>query len=148
MVRVILCLLAAASLCSCSATKGPIGFWSEHRYDAELRPHGPWRQHYPGPPPQVSVRQRYRHGRAAGRWRFYAPDGTQERTEQYIKKGPIRITYFHANGNVLRKGQATVVQEPAGFHFFWFGEWPKYSADGQLLEIELYENGVLVGVKK
>ncbi|GAA3937698.1 hypothetical protein [Hymenobacter algoricola] len=147
--RVLLVLGLLALLSSCSATKGPVGFWSEHRSDAALQPHGPWRAYYPGPPRRLATRERFRHGRVVGRSRFYDSSGTLERTEKHAKApaGVLSITYFYPNGRVLRTGQARIVAEPDGAHFYWFGEWPVYSAAGKLVKIEYYETGKLFSVK-
>jgi antitoxin component YwqK of YwqJK toxin-antitoxin module len=141
----LLLLNFVAALSGCSATKGPVGFWSEHRYDAQLRPHGPWRAYYPGPPQKLASREHFRHGRFVGSSRFYTPEGTLERQEKYLRRsyGLSRISYYHPNGRVLRTGQARIVAEPDGAHFYWFGEWQVFSVAGQLEKVEFYENGKL-----
>ncbi|MBC6700081.1 toxin-antitoxin system YwqK family antitoxin [Hymenobacter puniceus] len=129
--------------------KGPIGFWSEHRYDHALQPHGPWRSYYPEPTGQMASRERFRHGRIVGTSRFYSPNGTLERQEVYARTSPglMRITYFHPSGRIWRTGQARIVAEPDGSHFYWFGEWPVYSATGRAEKMEYYEAGKLLRVK-
>ncbi|RYU78724.1 toxin-antitoxin system YwqK family antitoxin [Hymenobacter persicinus] len=141
-----LLLLFMLVLSSCTTSRGPVGFWSEHRYDQKLRPHGPWRAYYPGPPRRLATRERFRHGRAVGKARFYGPTGTLERTEQHFRDsaGLLAITYFHPNGRVWRRGRARIVAEPDGAHFYWFGPWPVYSTAGELRKTEFYEAGNLV----
>ncbi|AII51930.1 toxin-antitoxin system YwqK family antitoxin [Hymenobacter sp. APR13] len=129
--------------------KGPVGFWSDHRYDRDLRPHGPWRTYYPASVRQVAGRERYRHGRLVGTSRFYGANGVLERKEVYVRAaaGLMRITYYHPNGRIWRTGQARIVAEPDGSHFYWFGDWPVYSAAGKAEKLEHYEAGKLVSVR-
>jgi hypothetical protein len=141
-------LVLSGALSSCAAS-GPVGFWSEHRYDRQLHPQGPWRGYYPGPPRRLASRERFQHGRAVGRARFYNSAGTLEREEIHARAPEelMRITYFHPNGRPWRTGQARMVAEPDGTHFYWFGEWSVYSEKGQPVKVEYYEAGKLVAVK-
>lgn len=142
-------VLLAGSGCRMLKAKGPVGFWSDHRYDHDLRPHGPWRTYYPASARQVAGRERYWHGRVVGTSRFYSADGVLERKEVYARPadGLMRITYYHPNGRIWRTGQARIVAEPDGSHFYWFGDWPVYSAAGRAEKLEHYEMGKLVRVK-
>ena len=149
--RLSFCLLflpALLSACS-TAKKGPIGFWSSRRYDKELCQHGPWPTYYDDAKTQPMALGRYRHGRYAGRWRYYAPNGTLERTERFARRpyGLIAITEFQAGGKKKRQGQARMVNEPNEIHFYWFGDWQVFDGRGRPIAVEHYENGMLRGTQ-
>jgi antitoxin component YwqK of YwqJK toxin-antitoxin module len=148
--HVILYLSALLALASCSTAKhGPIGFWSSKRYDQQLRQHGPWPTYYDDAKTQPMALGRYRHGRYAGRWRYYAPNGTLERTERFARRpyGLITMTEYQAGGKKKRQGQARIVDEPHEIHFYWFGDWQVFDAQGRPVAVEHYENGVLRGTQ-
>lgn len=143
-------LALALALGSCSTAKhGPIGFWSQERYDKELRQHGPWPTYYDDAKHQPMALGRFRHGRYAGRWRYYAPDGTLERTEKFARKpyGLISITEYQAGGKKKRQGQARILDEPDGIHFFWFGDWKVFDVQGSQTAVEHYDRGKLRGTQ-
>lgn len=150
LMRAILCLPALAALLSgCAPTAhGPIGFWSSKRYDAQLRQHGPWPTYYDDAKKQPMALGRYRHGRYAGRWRYYAPTGALERTERFARRpyGLITITDYQV-GKKKRQGQARILDEPDGVHFFWFGDWKVFDPQGQQIAVEHYDRGVLRGTQ-
>ena len=137
-------------LTGCTAAKhGPIGFWSSKRYDRQLQQHGPWPTYFDDAKKHPMALGRYRHGRYAGRWRYYAPTGELERTERFARRpyGLITITEYQPNGKKKRQGQARVLDEPDGVHFFWFGDWKLFDPQGQQMAVEHYDRGVLRGTQ-
>ncbi|WP_324673891.1 hypothetical protein [Hymenobacter sp. GOD-10R] len=137
------------TLGACAAVKrhGPIGFWSEQRYDKQLRQHGPWPAYYDAKNSRYLARGRYQHGLYAGRWRYYGPTGVVERMERFARRpyGLISVTEYHPNGHKWRSGQARIVDEGDKIHFYWFGTWKVFSPNGQYIGVEQYERGVLRG---
>ena len=140
-------LLLLLGACTSSKQHGPIGFWSKQRYDKQLRKHGPWPAYYDSSNNHYLARGRYRHGLYAGRWRYYGPTGVIERKERFARRpyGLIIVTEYHPNGSKWRHGQARIVAEPEGPHFYWFGDWRVFDLAGQPLGVEHYERGVLHG---
>ena len=143
----VIVLVALLSACS-TAKRGPIGFWSQKRYDKQLRQHGPWPTYYDDANRQPMALGRYRHGRYVGRWRYYAPTGEIERKERYAREpyGLISITEYQA-GKKKRQGQARILDEPDGVHFFWFGDWKVFDTQGQQTAVEHYDRGKLRGTQ-
>lgn len=134
------------SACS-TAKRGPIGFWSRQRYDQQLLRHGPWPMYYDTARQQPQARGRFRHGQYAGRWRYYGPTGALERTEKFVRQpyGLITVTVYDPSGRKRRLGQARLVDEPDGLHFFWFGDWQVFDTQGRQTAVEHYDQGVLRG---
>ncbi|MBX0291911.1 hypothetical protein K3G63_15770 [Hymenobacter sp. HSC-4F20] len=140
-----LLLASTLVLTSCAtARRGPVGFWSHNRYDGggEQR-HGPWREYFDAQEQRLANRGRYQHGLPVGRWHTYTPTGQLERTERFYRHpyGLVRLTYYHPNGQVAKRGRARYRAEPTGAHFFWFGEWQRFAPDGQPLPSEWYLDG-------
>lgn len=123
-------------------------FWQANRYDRQHEQHGCWRTYYDSLNLRPFTRGRYHHGRAVGRWRYYAPTGALDRTERHHRGGLSTLTYYHPNGQVARRGQARVVEEPTGLHFFWFGPWLSFDEQGVPLKTEYYENGRRVQTRR
>ena len=144
-------LSVVATACATSSPRvanGPRGFWHANRLDRHGDPQGRWHVYYDSAQARPLTRGRYRHGRAVGRWRYYAPVGGLVRQERYHRHGFSDITYYHANGLVARRGQARVADEPDGLHFYWFGEWLSYSDTGTLQKVEIYQSGRLVATRR
>jgi antitoxin component YwqK of YwqJK toxin-antitoxin module len=110
------------------------------RLDRHDQRQGRYRTYYDEARTQLLTQGRYRHGQPVGRWRYYALAGTLQRRERYRRHGFSAITYYYG-GQVARCGQARVVEEPAGLHFYWLGEWNYYSPAGALDSVQTYELG-------
>lgn len=84
-----------------------------------------------------------------GGWRYYAPTGELERTERFARKsyGLILITEYQAGGKKKRQGQARILDEPDGIHFFWFGDWKVFDAEGHQTAVEHYDRVKLRGTQ-
>ncbi|WP_375436197.1 toxin-antitoxin system YwqK family antitoxin [uncultured Hymenobacter sp.] len=148
LVPYVIALVALLSSCS-TAKQGPIGFWSRQRYDQQLRQHGPWPTYYDDAKRQPMALGRFRHGRYVGRWRYYAPTGELERTERFARNSYnlISITEYQAGSKKKRQGQARILDEPDGVHFFWFGEWKVFDVEGRQTAVEHYDRGQLRGTQ-
>jgi antitoxin component YwqK of YwqJK toxin-antitoxin module len=94
-----------------------------------------------------------RHGEMQGRWRTYFDDDTRWR--YYTQPGPLdheeryrrefsNITFYYPNGQVAQRGRARVADEGTVMHYYWYGEWQKFSDTGKLLQVDTYEKGKLV----
>ena len=146
----LLFLIAALLLGACTSSRtatrhyGPRGFWKPNRFDRHGRETGRWRTYYDVNNKEPFTAGRYRHGRPVKIFRYYDPTGKLDRTEQYQREGFCAVTYWHAGGQVARKGQAQWVtgkgQNP---RFYWYGPWTSYDANGQITSIQTYADGQL-----
>lgn len=143
-------LLAACGLASCTAPRGPIGFWSRNRLDQQGERHGPWVSYYDTSNTVRANTGHFRHGREVGRWRYYTPGAGLERWERFHRNrlGVVSIAYFHPNGRLARRGRARYVQEADGAHFYWFGDWRVYDPTGTPIKVETYGTGRLLSSRK
>lgn len=133
--------------CSKQLVSGPRGFWKSNRFDRLGNQTGRWNVYYDSACIRPFTKGCYRHGTAVKCWRYYNPLGVLEREEHYHKKGRSELTYYYPNGKVARKGQARMVNEPDGMHFYWFGKWPVYYLQGGLQKVEIYSEGKLVSTR-
>lgn len=122
-------------------------FWRRNGYDHQGEQQGRWRTYFDDKSQQLSTTGRYRHGRAVGHWRYYTQPGPLDHEERY-HRGFSTITFYYPSGQVAQRGRARVADEGTVLHYYWFGEWQKFSDTGQLLRVDIYEKGKLVGVKK
>ena len=133
-------LSALATGCAGSRTA------AEH-LDHQGQRHGRNRTYYDEARTQLLTQGRYRHGRAVGRWRYYAQAGELQRQERYRRHGLSDIAYYYPTGRVARRGRARTVDEPRGPHFYWFGDWQFYSPTGALDSVQVYEVGKRISTK-
>jgi antitoxin component YwqK of YwqJK toxin-antitoxin module len=113
---------------------------TEH-VDRQGQRQGRYRTYYDEARTQLFTRGRYRHGQPVGRWRYYAQAGELQRQERYRRHGYSNIVYYHPGGQVARRGRARVVEEQAGPHFYWLGEWQYFSPTGRLDSVQVYSLG-------
>jgi antitoxin component YwqK of YwqJK toxin-antitoxin module len=137
-----------AVACAPRLSNSPRGFWHTNRLNHHGDPIGRWNVYYDDARTKPLTQGRYRRGQPAGRWRYYDPTGVLARQEHYHRYGISGLTYYHPNGQIARQGQARMVDEPGGLHFYWFGEWLSYSEAGALQKIETYQNGLLVNTQR
>jgi len=134
-------LLAAASACTTAGPARPhAAFWRTNGYDRQGREQGRWRSYFDDQKQTRLTTGRYRHGQPVGRWHYYTPLGTLDHKERY-RRGYSDITFYHPNGQISQQGRARVADEGTVLHYFWFGEWRKFSDTGRLVEIDTYEKG-------
>ncbi|MBT2556883.1 hypothetical protein J7E24_03745 [Hymenobacter sp. ISL-91] len=140
-------LLSVTLIGLSSCARVPVGFWSRNRFDQQEQRHGPWRT-YLDAQQHLLNKGRYRHGREAGRWRYFSPGGLPERTERFHRRpaGLITLTVYHPNGQIARRGKARYQSTATTERFFWFGEWRCYDETGHPLPSEFYVNGIRTGV--
>ncbi|MGI4871304.1 MAG: toxin-antitoxin system YwqK family antitoxin [Janthinobacterium lividum] len=135
-------LAGRTTACATSqCTTGTHGFWHPNRVDRQGERQGRWVIYYDDAHTQLQLKARYRHGRSVGRWRHYAIAGYCERREHFRRQGYIDITDYHPNGQLWYQGRARLVSEPTGLHYYWYGDWVIYSADGALEKVEAYDHG-------
>ena len=137
-------LLGACASSHTPATRTPRGFWRPNRFDRDGKAQGRWRTYYDSADAQPFTTGRYRHGRPVRTFRYYAPTGRLDYSEQYRRQGFCEVTYWHPGGQVARSGHAQWVtgngQAP---RFYWFGPWTNYAENGQVAGIQTYTNGTL-----
>ncbi|QNE41198.1 hypothetical protein F1C16_17360 [Hymenobacter sp. NBH84] len=139
-------LLVGLSLLACTAVHKPVGFWSRNRYNAKLERQGPWRIYYDETERHLAAKGRFRRNYERGRWRYYSFNGQREKWELYHRQpgGLISIRHYDLTGKIQRQGQARYVNEPDGPHFYWFGPWCYFDAQGKMVKIETYEGGTRI----
>jgi antitoxin component YwqK of YwqJK toxin-antitoxin module len=134
---------------SCAGTHatthyGPRVFWRPNRYDRHGREQGRWRTYYDSANKQPFTAGRYRHGQPVRTFRYYAPTGALDHSEQYSRDGFCEVTYWYPNGQVARQGHAQWVTGSRGTpRFYWFGPWTSYAQDGQTTSLQTYTDGEL-----
>ncbi|AYA38009.1 hypothetical protein D3Y59_13740 [Hymenobacter oligotrophus] len=133
--------MLAAALAACQAPRGPVGFWSRNRLDAQQERHGPWRAYFDSAATKLASRGHYRHGRPRGHWRYYAYQGQLDHDDRYRSGGLMLVRHFHANGQVARQGQAHLESDSAVVQYYWFGRWLLYDTIGREIGWELYDKG-------
>jgi hypothetical protein len=133
--RTLLFILLAGLATACAGSRS-----AEH-LDRHDQRQGRWNTYYDDARTQLLTRGRYRHGQAVGRWRYYTLAGAVQRRERYRRHGFSDITYYYPGGKVARRGRARVVEESAGPHFYWLGEWSYYSLAGALDSVQTYNLG-------
>ena len=123
---------------------GPRGFWQPNRFDRHGLETGRWRTYYDSAARQPFTAGRYRHGRPVRTFRYYAPTGQLDRSEQYQREGFCEVTYRHSTGQVARRGHAQWVtgggQTP---RFYWYGPWTSYDETGRITSVQTYAEGTL-----
>lgn len=146
------CLLsllpASLLLGACAGTRpatrsGFLGIGRLNGYDRHDHAQGRWRTHYDAAQTQPYTAGRYRHGRPVRTFRYYAPAGALDHSEQYGRAGFCEVTYWHPGGQVARQGKAQWVTGPEGSRFYWFGPWTSYAENGQITAVQTYAAGNL-----
>ncbi|OKL41510.1 toxin-antitoxin system YwqK family antitoxin [Pontibacter flavimaris] len=123
-------------------------FWKINRYDRQDRYHGRWKV-YLGDERTVIRNGRFRHGAEVGKWKYYYPSGTRYMVEKYNRRNNIiEVQKFHENGNLARQGTARIIRSTFKDHYYWFGDWQVYDAQGNYSYTETYQSGNLVGSTK
>lgn len=118
-----------------------------NRFDKEGERHGRWKVYF-GEDNTIIRNGRFRHGNEVGTWRYYYPDGTRYMKEKYSRNSEvIRVTKYHENGKLARKGVARLIKTATLDKYFWFGEWKVYDNNGDYSHTEVYEKGNLIGRK-
>jgi antitoxin component YwqK of YwqJK toxin-antitoxin module len=134
--------LAGATACTTAVPGRPHAtFWRTNGYDRQGREQGRWRTYFDETNKQTRFTTgRYRHGRPVGHWRYYTQLGTLDHEERY-RRDYSTITFYHPNGQVAQKGRARVADEGTVLHYYWFGEWQRFSEMGRLIGVDTYEKG-------
>jgi len=89
---------------------------------------------------------RYKNGNERGVWRYFFQDGKLREKEAY-RFQRIRTTTYFPNGKIESKGYAKLIKDGNNLHYYRYGEWKKFSEDGKLCKIVIYEKGMQVGEK-
>lgn len=118
-----------------------------NKYDKEGNMHGRWKVFF-GKDNTVIRNGRFRHGHEAGTWKYYYPDGTRYMREKYSRNSEIiKVTKYHENGEIARRGEARLIKTSTLDKYFWFGEWEVYDENGNFSHIEVYKDGNLISRK-
>lgn len=122
-------------------------FFRMNRFDKAGEYHGRWKVFF-GDDEALIHKGRYRHGTAVGTWKYYYPSGVLYMKEKYSRQSNlIRVQIFHENGELAKEGNARMSNSSTVEHYYWFGDWKVYDAQGDYSHTELYEGGNLVGKK-
>ncbi|WP_223652804.1 hypothetical protein [Hymenobacter psoromatis] len=127
--RILLLTLLSALATACCwprLSSGPRGFWHPNRVDHHGDHQGRWRIYSDDANTQPYHARVLPLRPASGRWRYYAATGSLVWQERYRRHGLSDLIYYYPSGQVARRGQARVADEPGGLHFYWFGQWQSY----------------------
>jgi len=115
-----------------------------NRYDKNALHHGKWKYLDRSHGRRLLCFGRFDHGKQVNEWRYYYPSGNLRMTEQYTWEGDKRlvdVTFFHENGKISNKGLARVEVEGSKSHYYWFGDWVYFDAEGTIEKTVTYNNG-------
>ena len=138
--------IAALLLGACATTRpapkgGFLGLWRPNRFDRRGLAHGRWRTYYDAANTQPYTAGRFRHGRAVGTYRYFAPNGVLDHSEEYARAGACVVTYWYPNGQVARHGPAQWNTGAKGVRFYWLGPWVSFGERGDTTALEQYIDG-------
>ena len=137
-------LLTACAGSHATTHYGPRGFWHPNRSDHRGLAQGRWRTYYDSANTRPFTTGRYRHGRPVRTFRYYAPTGALDHSEQYRREGFCEVTYWYPSGQVARRGPAQwVTGRGKAPRFYWFGAWTSYAEDGRITSVQTYTDGSL-----
>lgn len=101
--------------------------FKKNRYDRNKQMHGKWKMYWDDEEKIKMSHGRFRHGKPVGRWKYYNNQGQIEKFEIIRrKKGVIKTTVYHTNGQVQKKGLARIMMDKDDLVYYWFGEWKCY----------------------
>jgi antitoxin component YwqK of YwqJK toxin-antitoxin module len=110
------------------------------------RQHGRWIIYTDTSHSLILTAGKFKNGIPVGKWTYNTPGGVLDRVEVY-RGEKIRIRHYHSNGQLHFKGRARLITDEKKLHFFYYGEWNYYDADGRPDKKAYYENGKLVKEK-
>ena len=72
-------------------------------------------------------------------FQYYDSTDKLDCTETYHKEGHCEVSGWHPGGQLARRGPAQWVTGQAQTpRFYWYGTWPNYASDGQILAAQTY----------
>ncbi|MBY0243889.1 MAG: hypothetical protein K2Q03_00385 [Sphingobacteriaceae bacterium] len=80
---------------------------------------------------------RFRKGNEVGTWRDYC-NGKLVKKEKY-RKNTSSITYYYLNGKIMKKGKTKTDNDGLSYHWYYYGKWHFYNANGKLDSIKTYK---------
>lgn len=81
----------------------------------------------------------YRKGNPIKKWNYYLNNKIIKR-EKY-KRNICVTTFYHENGKIQSKGKTKVESSDLNIHWYYFGDWNFFDAEGKLINIIKYNNG-------
>jgi antitoxin component YwqK of YwqJK toxin-antitoxin module len=105
--------------------------------------HGKWVTYHDSAETKTDQVGRYRKGIPKGKWRYYDAAGNLVKVEKHRFK-KISTRQYHSNGNLLRKGKAKIVLSDSLYHFYYYGTWKVYDAQGKLLKLQEFREGTKI----
>lgn len=119
----------------------PLGFGPRNRYDRHNQPQGRWRTFYDEARQEPFTIGRYRHGQPIRTFKYFAPTGALDHSEQYGRDGYCVVTYWYPSGKRAREGRAQWLTGGKGARFYWFGPWASFSEQGDTTALDTYDDG-------
>jgi antitoxin component YwqK of YwqJK toxin-antitoxin module len=108
---------------------------------------GKWRVTYPGKK-QLYYKVRYKNSMPVGKMKYFYPDGSLYRLENYRDPAHVKTTFYYPNGKVELTGEASLTQHGDTSTYQWNGPWQKYDTLGNHVEEQTYLRGNLIWVRK
>lgn len=139
LILIVTTLFVSHSLCATDI----FGFLKKNKLDKKGERHGKWIFYWDDAHKQVESRGHFKHGLAAGRWKYYFNSGKKSKKEKYSRDRKIIYTKtYHPNGKLQYSGQAFLINNNGeNLHYYWTGNWKYYSEEGKYQKTEVYEMG-------
>lgn len=120
-----------------------------NRFDKEGRYHGRWKLYLGEGKDKVLIRNgRFKHGKEVGKWRYYYPSGSLYIYEEHKRwENTFLMKRYYENGNLMKEGQAIMINNGKSVEYFWYGEWKVYDDQGNYIYTEVYKDGNLIARK-
>ncbi len=105
--------------------------------------YGKWINYRDSAKTQKFFEGRFRRDKPVGKARYYNETGGTDRLE-IMRFGRMKTKMYYPDGKLLMVGKAELVEDSVKFHYYFYGRWAYYNAEGQLSKYLYYEKGKLV----
>ena len=137
-------IISIVGICLYGCTHPP---FSINYRDKNDRLQGKWRVYYPGTN-QLYYKVRYKNSSPKGKMKYFYPNGSLYRKENYRDPLHVKTTFYYPNGKVELIGEASIVTHGDTSTYQWNGPWQKYDSLGNHIEEQTYLRGNLIWVRK
>lgn len=112
-------------------------------FDKNKEYHGRWKI-YINNDKDLIRNGRFKHGKEAGTWRYYYPEGGLYIKEKYKRNSPVVLVWrYHKNGKLAKSGTARIYRDETMAHYYWEGVWQVYDEQGNFTHTVTYVKGNL-----
>jgi hypothetical protein len=90
---------------------------------------------------------KYRMDNEIRTWKYFY-NGKMVRKEKYKKRGVCKTKFYLSNGKIMKKGSTKLESNSKEDHWYYYGKWYFYNANGKLDSIKTYEKESIANVLK